>query len=104
MGTIKSFLKIFIMVLAMVAFATNNTYANNGKGKGANTGGPANHVPGVGKGKGGPGDGKGPGKGAGQGTPQKGKNKNGDSVPLDGGLGILLAGAAFYGVKKLRKS
>ena len=25
----------------------------------------------------------------------------GDAIPLDGGLGILLAGAAFYGVKRL---
>lgn len=27
----------------------------------------------------------------------------GDSVPLDGGLGILLVGAAAFGVKKLRE-
>ena len=100
MGTIKNFLKLSLIIFAMVAFTTS-MYAQGG---GANVGGPANQVPGVGNGAGGPGDGNGPGNGAGQGNPQKGKNKNGDSVPLDGGLGILLAGAAFYGVKKLRKS
>ena len=30
--------------------------------------------------------------------------KGSDSVPLDGGLGILLLGAAAFGVKKLRES
>ena len=30
-------------------------------------------------------------------------NDNTDSVPLDGGLGLLLLGAAAFGVKKLRK-
>ncbi len=29
-------------------------------------------------------------------------NKKGDSVPLDGGLSLLLAGAAFFGARKLR--
>jgi hypothetical protein len=28
----------------------------------------------------------------------------GDSIPLDGGLGILLAGAAVFGLRKLRKA
>lgn len=27
-----------------------------------------------------------------------------DGIPLDGGLSLLIAGAAAYGVKKLRKS
>lgn len=31
-----------------------------------------------------------------------GQQGGGDSVPLDGGLGILLVGAAAFGVKKLR--
>lgn len=30
------------------------------------------------------------------------KPPKGDAVPLDGGLGILLVGAAAFGVKKLR--
>lgn len=39
----------------------------------------------------------------------KGKDKpskpgGGDAVPLDGGLGILLVGAAAFGVKKLREN
>lgn len=29
-------------------------------------------------------------------------NKGGDTIPLDGGLSILLAAAAFFGIKKLR--
>ncbi|MBP0902267.1 PID-CTERM protein-sorting domain-containing protein [Mariniflexile gromovii] len=33
-----------------------------------------------------------------------GHNSSTDSVPLDGGLGILLAGAAIFGVKKLREN
>ncbi|WP_372752359.1 PID-CTERM protein-sorting domain-containing protein [Mariniflexile sp.] len=32
------------------------------------------------------------------------KKRNNDSIPLDGGLSILLAGAAAFGVKKLRDS
>ena len=31
-----------------------------------------------------------------------GNNGGGDSIPLDGGLSILLLGAAAFGVKKLR--
>ena len=30
------------------------------------------------------------------------KDNNGDSIPLDGGLAILLVGAAAFGIKKLR--
>ncbi|OYX22751.1 MAG: hypothetical protein B7Z06_11205 [Flavobacteriales bacterium 32-35-8] len=38
------------------------------------------------------------------GNNQQGNNQQGgDSVPLDGGLGILLLGAAAFGVKKLRE-
>ncbi len=33
---------------------------------------------------------------------KKGNNTKGDAVPLDGGLGILVLGAAAFGVKKLR--
>ncbi|WP_111307982.1 PID-CTERM protein-sorting domain-containing protein [Confluentibacter sediminis] len=32
-----------------------------------------------------------------------GGHKGGDSIPLDGGLGILLVGATAFGVKKLRQ-
>ncbi|GAA4801076.1 PID-CTERM protein-sorting domain-containing protein [Litoribaculum gwangyangense] len=32
------------------------------------------------------------------------QNNNHDSVPLDGGLGILLLGAAAFGIKKLREN
>ena len=68
-------------------------------GNGANTGGPANQVPGNGHGAGGPGNSYGPGNGAGQGL---GPKHNGDKIPLDGGLSILLLGAAAFGIKKLR--
>ncbi|WP_299550166.1 PID-CTERM protein-sorting domain-containing protein [Seonamhaeicola sp.] len=34
--------------------------------------------------------------------PEKRKRNRTDSIPLDGGLGILLLGAAAFGVKKLR--
>lgn len=33
-----------------------------------------------------------------------GGQHGGDAVPLDGGLGILVLGAAAFGVKKLRES
>lgn len=33
-----------------------------------------------------------------------GSQGGGDTIPLDGGLGILLLGAAAFGVKKLRES
>jgi len=29
-------------------------------------------------------------------------DNNGDTIPIDGGLAILLAGAAAFGIKKLR--
>ena len=37
-----------------------------------------------------------------QGTEETVDNGSSDSIPLDGGLAILLAGAAFFGIKKLR--
>lgn len=96
----KSISKIITIVLVLLSFMfTSNLSAMQGGG--ANTGGPANQVPGTGHGSGGPGDSYGPGNGAGQGNPHKDKDK-GDTVPLDGGLAILLAGAAAFGVKKLR--
>ena len=102
MKTAKSTLKISLILITFLVFTfTNNTYAVQGGG--ANTGGPANEIPGTGQGEGGPGDSYGPGNGAGQGNPQKDKDK-GDSIPLDGGLGVLLLGAATFGVKKLRNN
>ena len=41
--------------------------------------------------------------GCGHSTGGGGQQGGGDSVPLDGGLGILLVGAAAFGVKKLRE-
>ncbi len=96
MKKLCKFSSIAFMLLAFVLTVNVNAQSGNG----ANTGGSANQVPGTGQGAGGPGDSYGPGNGAGQGNPQNGK---GDSVPLDGGLAILLAGAAAFGVKKLRK-
>ena len=37
------------------------------------------------------------------GKPSGGGN-HGDSIPLDGGLGILMLGAAAFGIKKLREN
>ena len=82
----------------LLAF-TFTTTIHAQQGGGANTGGSANQVPGTGQGAGGPGNSYGPGNGAGQGNPQ---NHKGDKIPLDGGLSILLLGAAAFGVKKLR--
>lgn len=42
-------------------------------------------------------------RGCGHSTGGGGQQGGGDSVPLDGGLGILLVGAAAFGVKKLRE-
>lgn len=52
-----------------------------GSGRGANTGGAANTVPGVGHGAGGPGDSYGPGQGAGQGLP-RGYGGKGEKDPF----------------------
>ena len=82
----------------LLAFTFTTTV--DAQGRGANTGGPANQVPGTGQGAGGPGNSYGPGNGAGQGLGPKHK---GDKIPLDGGLSILLAGAAAFGIRKLRK-
>ena len=84
----KTLNKFFTILLVLLVFSfTTAISAQNGNG--ANTGGPANQVPGTGQGAGGPGKGLGP------------KHK-GDKIPLDGGLSILLLGAAAFGVKKLR--
>lgn len=88
--------KTLAVCIATLAFSLNM----NAQGGGANTGGPANQVPGVGGGAGGPGDGNGPGNGAGQGL---GPQNGGKSIPLDGGLSILILGAAAFGIKKLRE-
>tara|TARA_R110000868_G_scaffold28547_8_gene106986 strand:+ start:3573 stop:3875 length:303 start_codon:yes stop_codon:yes gene_type:complete len=94
----KTLNKFFTILLVLLVFSfTTAISAQNGNG--ANTGGPANQVPGTGQGAGGPGNSYGPGNGAGQGLGPKHK---GDKIPLDGGLSILLLGAAAFGVKKLR--
>lgn len=85
-------------MFALLIF-TFSSYATQ-QGNGANTGGSANQQPGNGQGNGGPGDSYGPGQGAGQGLGPVKKDK---SIPLDGGLSILLLGAAAFGVKKLRQ-
>jgi len=85
------FLKTMITTLMVFAFINVASAKNNGKGRGTdNNNGQHNNNSGYTQTNG-------------TSTNNNGGKKN-DSVPLDGGLGILLAGAAFYGVKKLRKS
>ena len=43
-------------------------------------------------------------RGCGHSGSDGGSQGGGDTIPIDGGLGILLVGAAAFGVKKLRDS
>ncbi len=58
----KTLIAVAVLSLAGLVMAAGNDDKTNGKGNGngANSGGPANTVPGVGNGAGGPGNGAGP--------------------------------------------
>ena len=90
----------------------NNRFGNNGRGIGGNNGATSEHSAYVnnngnkghaGEGNRGNGVGNMPyGNQGSNGNPNGRTGNKGDSIPLDGGLGILLIGAAALGVKKLR--
>ena len=93
----KTFLKTFCTMFALLIFTFSSYAINNGNGNGNN------------------GRGSGTNNNNGQNNNNSGftqtngnsTNNNGGkgspSVPLDGGLSILLLGAAAFGVKKLRQ-
>lgn len=106
----KNSFKKLIVLLAVIAFATNtNALTGNKKDKGninrnnhSNTRGNGHSNHGNGNGYGHTNHGNGNGYG------HHKHNKNcghggGDSIPLDGGLSLLLAGATVFGIKKLRE-
>lgn len=83
----KSLFKTFCLFIAILAFSLNvNAQTGNGNVDGDTTG--TNDIPGN----------------CGHGPNQHVGNAcgGGDSIPLDGGLAILLAGGAAYGIRKLR--
>lgn len=108
------------MLIAILAFTFNTTMnaqqnnGNRGNGIGGNNGASVTHSANVNPnnnghaGQGNQGNGKGNNPYGNQGS---NGNPNGraaggsnDTIPLDGGLSILLAAAAFFGIKKLRSN
>ena len=95
-------LKTLVILFAMVSFTfTGKIQAQHGGGNadGSYTGETGYGVT-TGQGSQGGNCGHGPNQHAGNAN----CNKGGTSVPLDGGLSILLFGAAAFGIKKLRES
>ncbi len=91
----KTLSKITAIALLLIAFTfTSNVNAQNGGGGTDNNNGQHNDTSGSTQYNGASTNNNGNG----------GKSKNNSSVPLDGGLSILLLGAAAFGVKKLREN
>ncbi|MFH6768573.1 hypothetical protein V8G56_07490 [Gaetbulibacter aquiaggeris] len=90
-------LSVFLAVLAFT-FTTNVNADGGGNADGSSTGETGYNIT-TGTNSTGGNCGNGPHTHAGNAICNKG---GGTSVPLDGGLGILLVGAAAFGVKKLR--
>ena len=106
----KNIFKKLIVLLAVLAFSINmNALSNNKKGNSGNAYGHSNHGNSNGNGHSNHGNGNGNGHsnhGNGNGfghVHNSNCNHGGDSIPLDGGLSILLVGAAAFGIKKLRE-
>ena len=112
----SNFNTLFI-VTALLAFTFNTNVKaqqNNGRGIGGNNGATIEHSANVnpnnngraGEGNRGNGVGNMPYGNQGVNNNPNGRtgSKQTDTIPLDGGLSILLAAAAFFGIKKLRGS
>ena len=94
----KTLKKIFTIAFVLLAFTlTTNAQNGNGNADGDYTGETGNNIT---EGSGSEGGNCGHGPNAHAGNACGGSNT---SIPLDGGLSILLAGAAFFGIKKLRQ-
>lgn len=94
----KKFVKVITAIMFVTALSLSpNIYAGNGKkvGKGY---GHSSHGNGNGYGH----SSHGNGNGYGHRHNNSCDHGSGDSIPLDGGLSILLVGAAAFGIKKLR--
>jgi hypothetical protein len=110
--------KTLFIVTALLAFTFNTNVKaqqNNGRGIGGNNGASIEHSANVNNngnnghaGEGNQGNGVGNMPYGNQGSNNNPNGRTGsrqtDSIPLDGGLSILLAAAAFFGIKKLRGS
>lgn len=96
----KTFNNFFISASVVLAltFSTGLNAQGGGNADGSYTG-PTGYGTTTGQGSQGGNCGHGPNAHAGNAI----CNKGGDSIPLDGGLSILLAGAAVFGIRKLRK-
>ncbi len=110
-------LNTLLITTALLAFSFNSSVKaqnNNGRGIGGNNGASIEHSANVnnngnngnaGQGNQGNGLGNNPyGNQGSNGNPngRTGGDRQTDSIPIDGGLSILLAAAAFFGIKKLR--
>ncbi|MEP1490383.1 MAG: hypothetical protein ABJL44_15585 [Algibacter sp.] len=89
MKTINKFITVILILLAFTFTTNMNALAGNGNVDGDTTG--TNDIPGN--------CGHGPNEHVGNANCNKGST----SIPLDGGLSILLLGAAAFGIKKLRQ-
>lgn len=109
---LKKIITSLLIILALT-FTSNSNALQDNNGIGGNNGATIEHSANVnnngnngnaGQGNQGNGVGNNPyGNQGSNGNPNGRAGGRGDSVPLDGGLGILLAGAAALGIKKLRK-
>lgn len=97
MKTLNKFFTTFLVALAFT-FTTTISAQGGGNADGSYTG-PTGNPTTTGPGSVGGNCGHGPNAHAGNAT----CNKKGDKIPLDGGLSILLAGAAAFGISRLRK-
>lgn len=112
MKTTKINFKSTAMLIAIstVILSTNLNAQQRGSGIGGNNGASISHSANVnpnnngnaGQGNQGNGVGNNPYGNQGSNDNPNGRAGGGDSIPLDGGLSILLAAAAFFGIKKLR--
>ncbi|GGK11921.1 hypothetical protein GCM10007962_02700 [Yeosuana aromativorans] len=109
--TMNRKLSIFLSILLFTFATPSKAFQNNGKGIGGNNGATIEHSAYVnnngnnghaGEGNHGNGVGNLPYGNQGSNNNPNGRTGTRDSIPLDGGLSILLLGAAAFGVKKLR--
>lgn len=110
-NVINNRLSLFLAVLLFTFTTSSNAFQNNGKGIGGDNGATVEHSAYVnnngnnghaGEGNHGNGVGNLPYGNQGSNNNPNGRTGDRDSIPLDGGLSILLLGATAFGIKKLR--
>lgn len=112
-NTINRRLSLFLAILLFTFATPSNAFQKNGKGIGNDNGATIEHSAYVnnngnnghaGEGNHGNGVGNLPYGNQGSNNNPNGRTGTRDSIPLDGGLSILLLGATVFGIKKLRQN